>query len=73
MGQSTLGPAHTGQRQRGFRPRRIAVRGNAHAPFLFSKEADCLHVLSVNVLTSGWLKLLNHAHLSGMIWHFAFI
>ena len=33
----------------------------------FGRETDSLHMLSVNVLTSGCLKLLNEAHLTGTI------
>lgn len=75
-GESLLGTQHTparaGAKQRGFRQGRTPGSGNACIASPFSRDTDCLRVLSVNVLTSGWLKLLRQTHLAGMIWHFLF-
>lgn len=55
--------------------KRFQARGNSGEGeclycFPFGRKADSLRVLPVNVLTSGWLKLLNQTHLARMIWHF---
>lgn len=75
-GESILGSQRSlvcvGAKRRGFRQRRTPGRGNASVASPFGREADSLRVLSVNVLTSGWVKLLNHTRLTGMRWHFLF-
>lgn len=76
VGRASWGPStpqHVqGQATRGFRQGRTPGSGNACIASPFGRDTDCLCVLSVNVLTSGWLKLLHQTHLTGMIWHFLF-